>query len=402
MFNKKKFSIIAVIILLLLISYTAGFNIGYNSAPSIGKIEGVINKDARVNDVDFNIFWEAWAEMEKKYVDRKDLKKQDMVYGAVAGMVKSAGDPYTNFFEPKEAEIFKSDVDGSFEGIGAEIGFRKGVLTIITPMDGTPAKHAGLLSGDSILKINSQSTQDMSLEEAVLAIRGEKGTEVTLVIARDGVEEVMDIKITRDTIKLPTISSELKNGSIGYVKLHSFSTNVVSEFENAVKQLKSKGAKKFILDLRNNPGGLLDAAVEISSSFLSKGELVLIENFGNGDGKKEYRSSGKRLLQDIPVVVLINEGSASASEIVAGSVLGKEKIKIVGKKSFGKGSVQELIDLRDGTFLKVTIAKWLTPNEQSIQDNGIEPDITIEITKEDAEQNKDPQLDKALEIINNL
>src|SRR3989344_7176535 len=179
----------------------------------------------------------------------------------------------------------------------------------------------------------------MSLEEAVLAIRGEKDTEVTLVIARDGIEEVMDIKITRSTIKLPTISFELKNGDVGYIKLHSFSTNAVSEFENAVKQLKSKGAKKFILDLRNNPGGLLDAAVEISSSFLPKGELILIENFGNGDGKKEYRSSGRRLLQDIPVVVLINEGSASASEIVAGSVLGKDKIKIVGKKSFGKGSV---------------------------------------------------------------
>lgn len=402
MFNKKNFSIIAVIIVLNLISYTAGFSVGNHSIPSIQKIAGVAGKDAKVDDADFGIFWDAWSEMEKKFVGRKDLNKQDMVYGAIEGMVNSAGDPYTNFFEPKAAEMFKSDVDGSFDGIGAEIGFRKGILTIITPMDDSPAKRSGLLTGDAVLKVDDKSTQSMSLEEAVMAIRGKKGTEVTLGIAREGMEEVTDFKITRDTIVVPTISSEIKDGDIGYVKLYSFSTNAVSEFENAVKKLKSKGAKKFIFDLRNNPGGLLDAAIDISSSFLPRGELVLIEDFGNGDGKKEYRSYGKKLLEGVPTVILINEGSASASEIVAGAVSGKDKIKIIGKKSFGKGSVQELIDLPNGTFLKVTIAKWLTPNGQSIQDNGIEPDVAVEITKEDIENKKDPQLDKALEIVKSL
>jgi len=380
-----------------------GYQMGLSSVPSSAKVSGVINKtSADFNNVDFEIFWDTWSELEKKYVGRNGLDKQAMVYGAINGMVSSVGDPYTAFFKPESAKIFKEDVNGSFSGIGAEIGFRKGILTIISPLENSPAEKAGLKIGDSILKVDDESTANMSLETAVSKIRGEEGKEVALTILAVEDDKTKEVKIKRGKIEIPTIKSEIKNGNIGYIKLYNFTGNSLDLFDNAVNDLLQKGAQRFVIDLRGNPGGYLDYAIEMASMVVPKGDVIVSEDFGSGNGKekKDHRSIGYKTLEGVPMVVLVNEGSASASEIFAGAVKGKAHIKIVGTKSFGKGSVQELVELPNDTFLKVTIAKWLTPDGTSIQDDGITPDVDVEQDEEDP--TKDLQLDKAMEIIKTL
>ncbi len=393
-----------ILVVIIGLSGFIGYQVGQNSISASEKISGVINKTPPKNkDIDFNIFWDAWDKIEKKYVGRNNLDKQEMVYGAIRGMVGSIGDPYTTFFKPESAKIFKEDVNGSFSGIGAEIGFRKGVLTIISPLENSPAEKAGLKAGDAVLKVDDKITTDMSLEEAVANIRGKKGEAVVLTIIRDGLDETKEIKIIRDKIEIPTIKTEMKSRDVGYIKLYNFTGNVVSLFDESVNKLLKQGAKRFIIDLRNNPGGFLGAAIDTASMVVPQGDVILVENFGEANTKKEkkYRSIGYKKLEGIPLVVLINGGSASASEIFAGAVKGKDKVKIVGEKSFGKGSVQEVLDLPENTFLKVTIAKWLTPDGTSIQDEGITPDVEIK-QEENKNNKKDTQLEKALEIVKTL
>ena len=390
------------IIVIIGIAGMVGYQMGLSSVPPSAKISGVINQSSEdLKDADFGLFWDAWSELEKRYVGRGNLDKQEMVYGAISGMVSATGDPYTTFFKPESAKIFKEDVNGSFSGIGAEIGFRKGVLTIISPLENSPAEKAGLKTGDSILKVNGESTADMSLETAVAKIRGERGKEVALTVFGLDSEETKEVKITRDKIEIPTIKSEIKDGNVGYIKLYNFTGNSLELFDNSVNDLLKKGAQRFIVDLRGNPGGYLDYAIEMASMVVPKGDVIVSEDFGAGNGKerKDHRSVGYKTLEGVPMVVLVNEGSASASEIFAGAVKGKAHVQIVGTKSFGKGSVQELVELPNDTFLKVTIAKWLTPDGTSIQDNGITPDTEVE---QGDDITKDAQLDKALNIIKTL
>lgn len=397
--NFSKFALKAVIILVI---FVTGFYLGESSVPSMYKIQGVRNADTKISEVDFNIFWDAWRQLEDKYVGHKEIDRQKMVYGAVTGMVKALGDPYTSFFTPEESKMLEDDISGSFSGIGAEIGFKKGALTIIAPLKGSPAEKAGLFSGDKILKIDDVFTQDLSLEEAVRKIRGEKGTIVSLTIFREGFSEAKEFKIKRDTIKIPIVEWEKKNGDIAYIKIYNFIGDIDSEFRKTAREIIASNTKKIILDLRDNPGGFLDSAIEVASYFTQKGELVAIEDFGSGAKKNEFRSEGYRYFDKTPMVVLINGGSASASEILAGALKDARSVALVGEKTFGKGSVQEVVNMTQGTALKVTVARWLTPSGRSIQDAGIEPDVTVEMTAEDKEQGKDPQLDKAMEIIKSI
>lgn len=392
-------SIVVLILSSLIFGY--GVYVGQKRIPSIEKITGVMNKESgKSSEVNFGLFWDIWSDVEDSYVDKSKLNREEMVYGAISGMVKSIGDPYTVFLNPKEAKMFKDDVAGSFEGIGAEIGLRKNIITVISPLKGTPAEKAGLRAGDKILKINEAITIDMTVEEAVSLIRGPKETEVVLTITRDGLEKAKEIKIIRNTIKIPIVDFEMKDGNIAYVALYHFTENSSLELRKALREALSGGAQKLILDLRNNPGGYLDVAIDIASVFLSSNEIVVMEDFGNGE-KDEFKSYGPGVLKDFPIVVLVNEGSASASEILAGALRDIRGVKLIGQKTFGKGSVQELKDLRDGASLKITVAKWLTPKGYSISDQGINPDIVIEMTEEDFEKGNDPQLDKAMEIIKN-
>jgi len=352
--------------------------------------------------VDFSLFWDAYNTLQQKFIDPSKITDQDVIHGAIKGMTNSLGDPYTDFFDPDQAQRFQQDLSGSFEGIGVEIGIKEDLLTVIAPLKGTPGEKAGLKSGDIIIKINGKDTSAMTTNEAVSLIRGQKGTSVTLTISRNGWVNTKDIKIIRSTIKIPSIEWSLKDGDIAYIQMYQFGETLSADFKNISLQILQSPAKRIILDLRGNPGGYLLVAQDIAGLFLERGQTVTIEDFGENRQQQIYKTEGNSSLVNYPVVVLIDQGSASASEILAGALRDNRNIKLIGAKSFGKGSVQEVINLRGGSFLKITIAHWLTPKGDYISEIGLTPDIEIDITDEDIEQDKDPQLDKALEIIKTL
>lgn len=390
--NKKIFFFLGLIVAFLLV-FGMGFFIGQKQ---------VVCPICAPSNIDLSLFWDAYYKLQKNFIDPTKLDTQKIIYGAISGMAKSLDDPYTNFFEPKEAKRFEQDLSGSFDGIGVEIGLKKNQLTVIAPLKNTPGEKAGLKAGDIIIKINDKSTSDMSIEEAVNLIRGKKGTEVTLTIFRDDWKDTKDIKITRSTINIPSIDWELKDGNIAYIHIYLFDQSLSSKFNKMALEILTSPAQKIVLDLRNNPGGYLEISQDIAGWFLKKDEIVTIENFGEDKEKKYYKAKGNGNFSEYPMVILINQGSASASEILAGTLRDNRNIQLIGEKSFGKGSVQEVLELRDGSMLKITIAKWLTPKGNSISEVGLTPDIKVELTDEDFENQKDPQLDKALEIIKDL
>jgi carboxyl-terminal processing protease len=325
-----------------------------------------------------------------------------LVYGAASGLVRALKDPYSEFLPPQETKQFQEDIKGSFEGIGAEIGIRKEVLTIISPLKDSPAEKAGLKGGDKVLKINDTTTADLALDEAVRLIRGPKGTEVKLIVLRDSFDKVKEIKIIRDTIRIIILTTEKKNDGIFVIKLNHFTQNAAWEFRKAVQEFYQSGSQKLILDMRNNPGGFLNVAVDIASWFLPAGEVVTKERVAEGE-REIYRSAGYKLLEKVPTVVLVNEGSASASEIVAGALRDVRGIKLVGTKTFGKGSVQEVVPLPEGASLKITVAKWLTPKGQEINGKGLEPDVKVELPKEEEKaEEKDWIMEKGIEVVKGL
>jgi len=397
----KRNLVLVFLIFALIISFGFGFWVGEKQLKC---------KICSPEEVDFSLFWEAWDKLQKNYVNPEVLDVQKMIYGAISGMVESLGDPYTVFFNPEESKTFLEDVSGRFEGVGTEIGIRKGQLQVIAPLEGTPAQKADLRPGDKIIKIGDVATADISSEEAVSLIRGPKGTEVTLTIMRDGWDAPKEITIERKVIEIPSSKWELLaspgeaggEGDIAYIKLYQFSENIDSDFRKIAAEVLNSPAKKIILDLRNNPGGYLERAQDIAGWFLEKGQVVVIEDFGAGKKQTVYKADGNAKLIDYPMVILINQGSASASEILASALHDNRGIKMIGETSFGKGSVQKLETLTDDSSLKITIAKWLTPKGASITDVGLEPDIKVEMTDEDYKQGRDPQLDKAIEIVKEL
>ena len=347
--------------------------------------------------IDFSLFWKVWDLVREKHVNKNTLDAQKMIYGAINGMLRATDDPYSYFFNPEESKSFSQDIEGSFEGIGAELGMKDNILTVVAPLEGSPAQKAGLMPGDKIIKIDGKISSDMSIDEAVDAVRGKKGTEVKLTILRLGEQETRDIPIIRDIIEIKSVKLEFKD-DIAYLKIIKFGENTSREFDDAMNQVISKKAKGLVLDLRNNPGGLLDKAVDVANRMLPKESVVVIEE--DSEGKKEsVMTIGGDKLSSIQTVVLINEGSASASEILAGALHDDEGITLIGKKSFGKGSVQELIKLSGNSSVKITVAKWLTPKGDYIMEKGITPDIEVDLTVDDYNNSRDPQLDKAMEII---
>ncbi len=395
MTTKKKIIFIFLSFFLVSIIFGFGILIGY----SLGKSQCPV---CPPQNVDFSLFWEAYYKLQKKFVNLEKFDTKKIIYGAISGMVKSLEDPYTVFLPPEETKRFIEDVKGTFEGVGMEIGIRKEQLQVIAPLEGTPAQKAGLRAGDKIIKINGQSTADITIEEAVNLIRGPKGTEVILTILREDWEKSREFKIIRAVIEVPSLKWEIKQNDIAYIKLYHFTEKASFDLNKVAGEILASSAKKIILDLRNNPGGYLEVAQDIAGLFLEKGKIVVIEDFGAKKEKKEYRAEGNARLLQYPLVVLINEGSASASEILAGALRDQRGIMLVGQKSFGKGSVQELEKLREGSSLKITVAKWLTPKGELITDKGLEPDIRVEMTDEDYNEGKDPQLDKAVEIIKEM
>ena len=395
MFNchNKKICFSLILIVAFLFVFGIGFLVGQKQ---------VVCPICPPEDVDFSLFWDAYYKLEQNFIEPTKLDTQKIIYGAISGMAKSLEDPYTDFFDPEEARKFEQDLSGSFEGIGVEIGLKKDILTVIAPLKNTPGQKAGLKSGDMIFKIDGKSTSNMSTDEAVSLIRGKKGTEVILTIFREDWKDTKDIKIIRDTIIVPSIEWELKDGNIAYIQMYLFDQMLTSNFNKIALEILNSPAEKIILDLRDNPGGYLEVAQDISGWFLKKGQVVTIEDFGKDENQKYYKAEGSAMFSEYPMVVLINQGSASASEILAGTLKDNRNVKLIGEKSFGKGSVQEVLGLRDGSMLKITVAKWLTPKGNLISEIGLTPDISVELTDEDFENEKDPQLDKALEIIKTL
>lgn len=421
----KQFKKIIFLFLLIAVSFSAGFaandflgsyldkihikGLKNISEESGAKIEDKNNlgafwsaildnkNDKKIEEkVDFGIFWETWKLVEDKY-KLEPLDYQKMVYGAISGMVNSLNDPYTVFLSPEDNKMFEQDMEGSFSGIGAEIGFRDKMLTIIAPLKDSPAEKAGVLAGDIILKIDGKEIMKMSLDEAVRLIRGEKGTKVKLTISRNGLEKLKEIEITRDIIVINTVEWEMKDNKIAYIRINQFKADTAAELDDKIDEMLLSESRGIILDLRNNPGGYLDVAIDVASRFMDKDKVVVVEDYG---GKQNiHKTDGPKRFDNIPIIVLVNEGSASASEILAGAFRDNFGSKLVGKKTFGKGLVQEMERLKDGSALKITVAKWLTPNGTNINKNGIEPDFEVDMTEQDYKEKRDPQLEKALEIL---
>jgi len=400
--NNKKIKYFAIV-LVILVSFASGVYIGLTS-PSHYKVKTLgeaLNLLANKNkEVDFSLFNRVWQEIEEKYVD-KPLDEKKMLYGALSGLVASLNDPYSTFLDPELSRTFLEEIKGSFEGIGAEIGIKNGELVVIAPLENSPAKRAGLKAKDKILKIDNVDTANISLDYAVSLIRGKKGTAVILTVKSEGEEEEKEIKIIRDRINIKSVKGriiESEGNKIGYLKILSFTEDTDSLLKKTANDFVLRGVQGVIIDLRNNSGGYLETAIEVASEFMED-KIVLKEKYSGQVEDKVYYTKGKAALKDLPLVVIINGGSASASEILAGALKDYGLATIIGEKSYGKGSVQEYEQLPDGSSLKLTTAKWFTPKGNSIDNQGIEPDIKVELTEDDFNNDRDPQLDKAIEVL---
>lgn len=421
-FWTKQFPWILTALIVIGVVFGVGFSAGLHSQPAIENVTGLSSKETgKPIDVDFAPFWKAWNILNEKYVSAATstaINDQDKVWGAIQGLASSLKDPYTVFFSPEENKIFTSEINGNFEGVGMEMGIKDGNVTVIAPLKGTPAERAGILPGDKIIKIGDMITSGMKVDEAVRLIRGPKGTDVHFTIIRTGKEAPIEITITRAKIDIPTIKTEVKNSTttaqgadspsavglqangVFVISLYSFSATSPDLFRNALRQFAESGSNKLILDLRGNPGGYLDAAVDMASWFLPPGKVVVSEDFGKNAPPIVYRSHGEAVFGDkLKFAILVDGGSASASEILAGALQEYGVAKLVGTTTFGKGVVQELVDITPETSLKVTVARWLTPKGHSISEKGITPDVVVKITADDITKEKDPQMDAAVKLL---
>ena len=407
---RTKVIIFGLIAILIIISFFIGIVVGLNKQilditdnGQLSKFGRVLNTDSLpdylTKDVNFKIFWKVWDIIRNKYIDRDSITDAQLFYGALKGSVAALEDPYSVFLNPQTSKEFSDELQGKFEGIGAEIDIKDNRLTIIAPLPDSPAEKAGIKPLDKVVAVDNIDTTGMSLYEAVKLIRGDKGTEVTLTITRDEGKELHKITITRDTIKIISVRYEDKKG-IAYIKVTNFNSDTNSLFLETVNKVIKSSPKGIVLDLRNNPGGYLDIAVQLAGYWVEKGKVVVKEEFNEPGLNQEYLSSGQAQLKNYKTVILVNGGSASASEIVSGALQDYNLAQIVGTQTFGKGSVQELEKLSDGSSIKITVARWLTPQGRLIEGNGIAPDIEIELTEEDYDNEKDPQLNKAIELIN--
>ncbi|MDX9893276.1 MAG: S41 family peptidase [Patescibacteria group bacterium] len=409
-------AIVLVFGLGFIVGQIAGFKYDLKIIDSAKSQPGEVLNEEKIpeylsQDVDFQQFWQTWDYIKSNYV-KSDIADTQLFYGALAGLVASLGDPYSVFFNPEISQEFEQELSGSFEGIGAEIGIKHDQLTIIAPLKDTPAYRAGLKAGDKILAIDGYDTRGIATDYAVSIIRGKKGTSVTLTIMSENDEGPREVSIVRDTIEIDSVIAtskdseghnegdqgfSMKDGRIAYIELRWFNENTLADWNKTIQAVLAQNPNGIILDLRNNPGGFLSTAIDIAGEWVD-GKDVVLEKLRSGVTTAHHSNRQPRLV-DIPTVVLVNGGSASGSEIVAGALQDYRVATIVGETTFGKGSVQDLKQFSDGSSVKLTIAEWLTPLGRSINEQGIAPDIEIELTKEDYDNDHDPQLAKALEIL---
>src|SRR3989344_693185 len=417
MFDEKKSATVtfttAVIggICLMVASFAGGFFVagtvwGSQKAASLST-----GADQPAN-VDFSPVWKAWSVIDEKFVPvsvgsstpvsatTSPNSAEERVWGMIEGLAASLNDPYTFFLPPAENEQFASDMSGSFEGVGMEIAVRDRVLTVVSPLKGTPAERAGLRSGDLILKINDELTQGMDVAEAVKKIRGPKGTVVTFMVLRDDWNAQREIQVTRDVINIPVVTTTARPDGVFVIEVATFTSSSPDLFRNALREFVKSGSKMLVLDLRGNPGGYLGAAVDMASWFLPLGKIIVTEDYAGHAPNIVHRSLGYNVFNsNLKMVILVDRGSASASEILADAPHAHGIAKLVGTNTFGKGSVQELVEITPETALKITVARWVGPDGVHIPQEGIKPDVEVQITEEEAKADKDPQMDKAVEIL---
>ena len=419
--KSQKLRLVLYIVIAGLIGYFIGVNKvtwqWKNYSPHV-EITGK-EPPSSVMRADFSAMWTVLNKLENSYYDKTAIDPQKLVNGAISGMVNSLDDPYTVYLPPAQNTDFKQGLAGKFEGIGAELGMKGKQITVVAPLDGSPAKKAGIKAGDDILKVNGEIIAGWTLNQAVEKIRGPKGSEVTLNVLHKGAEQPVDVKIVRDTIQVKSLvtwtkaikdvegievkSDTLKanaESKVVYIRLSQFGDSTNAEWLNVANSIdrqlrEDKNIKGVVFDLRNNPGGYLNDAVYIASEFVKSGVAVMQED--KNKERAQFSVSGKGILTDVSVVILINKGSASASEIVAGALRDHKRATLVGETSFGKGTIQQAEDLGGGSGLHVTIAKWLTPNGTWVHKSGLEPDVKVELDKKD--QSHDTQLEKAIETL---
>lgn len=398
----EKYKNLGISILLALVLLFAGIRIGEKRAINSQGLGVSAGQNAAA--VDMSAFWDAWRILDEKFSPASSstpaVESEDKVWGAIQGLAASYGDPYTVFFPPEEAKMFEEEISGSFGGVGMEIGVQDGVLTVIAPLKNTPAYRAGVQAGDKIISIDGTPALNMNTDEAIKIIRGEIGTSVSISFARKGENGPLVKEITRAAIEIPTVNTKTLPGGVFVIELYNFSANSPALFRDSLREFVESGNDKLIIDLRNNPGGYLEASLDMASWFLPLGKVVVTEDFGENGQKREYRSKGYDIFTDrLKMAILVNGGSASASEILAGALSEYGKATLVGSKTFGKGSVQELLPLTSNTSLKITVAHWLTPNGNSISDGGLTPDIEVEVTPENTKDGNDPQLNAAVKYL---
>lgn len=392
------------VVVLIVSAFLLGFFIGGERPSDISYVTEVENKVDNQTPVDFSPFWKSWKILNEKQIDASDTSAEDKLWASIQGLTQAYHDPYTVFFPPKETKAFEEEISGNFEGVGMEVGLKDDVITVVAPLKNTPAEKAGIQSGDKIIRIDGTPTINMTIDDAVDMIRGEKGTIVKLTVLREGVVEPLEISITRASIQVPTLATELRKDGVFVISFYSFSANASEEFRQSLIEFKASSSNKLLLDLRGNPGGYLNAAVDIASYFLPRGKVVVREIGKDNKEIEVLRSKGYDLLEDkkpFEMVVLINQGSASASEILAGALQEHKIAELVGMRTFGKGSVQEVVPVTSNTRLKITIAEWQTPNGKSISEEGLEPNKEIEWTPDETNPEYDNQLEEAVEILLN-
>lgn len=396
--ENKKLAYILIGLPVVILALFVGIFIGQKQPAvppaSLAALTSVANSD------EFNAFWKVWQLLDEKYVAAASTTQKTKVYGAIQGLAASYGDPYTVFFPPVEAKMFADDIAGDFGGVGMEIGIKDKQLVVVAPLKGSPAELAGVKVGELILAIDGTSTASMSTDEAVRNIRGPKGSVVKITFLPVGGTKPVIRSITRDIINIPTIDTKSKPGGIFVISLYSFTAQSADLFRNALRSFVASGDHKLILDLRSNPGGYLDAAWDMASWFLPSGATVVTEDFGKNGSPNVYRSKGYNIFnKNLDMLILVDGGSASAAEILAGALKEQGVAKLVGTKTFGKGSVQELIPINSETSLKVTIARWLTPNGHNLSHDGLDPDYIVPITDKDMASKTDSQMEKAVQLL---
>ncbi|HLD07834.1 MAG TPA: S41 family peptidase [Candidatus Peribacterales bacterium] len=361
---------------------------------------GVTFKEDPEKEVDMGLFWTVWRMLDRHYVNPAALTIDELRFGAVKGLVEGVGDPYSAFMTPKESNDFQESLEGTLQGIGAELALRDGVIVVVAPLKGSPAQAAGLLPLDIITHVNGESIEGFSLNDAVQRIRGPKGTEVKITVFRPAISEVLELTIIREEIHVPSVEHEVLqtgSGSVGYVSLNQFGNDTTAETKEALEEFLKEPIEGLILDLRFNGGGYLEGAIEVASFFLKQGKIVSVHR--RDTEVETHYAFGNPLIPDLPMVVLINQGSASASEIVAGALQDNHRALIMGETSFGKGTVQEVIDLPGGGSLRVTVATWHTPNGKDLSKEGVKPDRVIPLDMKEYAAGNDLQKEKAAEFL---